>query len=137
MKEIKSQRNFFIDKEVKFNNSERKVVIAAYVSTDYIRVPNVDPYKKEYHLDIGYAIFNPSDDYNEELGRKIALGRAKKMNDRTISIKSNQPFSSKKQILSLMESAIIQLQDNFRSTAPFAIRRRRNNTNEQTIQSLK
>ena len=118
---VKLQSNFFLDKEIKFNNSERKVVIAGHIEN-----PNL--------LQVGIAIFNPSDDYSQELGKKIALGRAKKDNHKTIQFWMNHDFTSKKQILSLMESALIQVQDNVKEFAPFAIRRRKKKLEETKVE---
>lgn len=118
---IKSQTNFFLDKEIKFNNSDRKVVIAGHIAN-----PNT--------LEVGIAIFNPSDDYSQELGKKIALGRAKKNNHKTITFWLSKPFSSKRQILSLMENALIQMQDNIKEYAPFAIRRKKKKAVETKVE---
>ena len=111
MKEIKSQTDFFVDREVKFNNTKRRVVIAGHVAHKRM-------------LNVGVAIFNPSDEYSEELGKTIALGRAKKTG-KNIRFSTNTPISSRRQVLSLMDSAIIQMQDNIREYAPFALRKRR------------
>ena len=106
------QTNFFIDKEVTFNDEKRKIVIAAEVTSPIV-------------VNVGVAIFNPKDEYSQELGQKIALGRARKENDKTITFITSHPFTSKKQILSLMENALINIQDNIKEFAPFAIKRKK------------
>ena len=61
MKKVKSQTNFFINKEIEFNDSKRQVIIAAYVHD-----PN--------YLGIGSAIYNPEDKYSEQLGKWVEMG---------------------------------------------------------------
>jgi len=126
MKKVKSQSNFFMDEEIEFNDSKRHVIIAAHVHD-----PN--------YVGIGHAIYNPDDKYSEELGKKIALGRAKKLSRNTYTIHVSNPLISKRYVVALMKTHVVYLQDNAKELAPFSCRKKKlpliNKTEHQIIES--
>lgn len=75
---MKERVEYRIDSFTDYANIERKFIMAAVsqevdaVITDYS-----DGVKK---LSIGVAICNPEDEFNEEVGKTIALGKARKGN---------------------------------------------------------
>lgn len=79
---MKERVEYRIDSFIDYANIERKFIMAAVSQevdaaiTDYSAV-HCDGVKK---LSIGVAICNPEDEFNEEVGKTIALGKARKGN---------------------------------------------------------
>ena len=101
-----------MDEEIEFNDSKRKVIIAAYVHANN-------------YIGIGHAIYNPDDKYSEQLGKKIALGRAKKLSKNTYIIHVSEPLASKRYVVALMKCHVIYLQDNVKECAPFSCKKKK------------
>lgn len=80
---MKERVEYRIDSFTDYANIERKFIMAAVsqevdaVITDYTDAVHCDGVKK---LSIGVAICNPEDEFNEEVGKTIALGKARKGN---------------------------------------------------------
>ena len=80
---MKERVEYRIDSFTDYANIERKFIMAAVsqevdaVITDYSDSDAVHCVKK---LSIGVAICNPEDEFNEEVGKTIALGKARKGN---------------------------------------------------------
>lgn len=80
---MKERVEYRIDSFTDYANIERKFIMAAVsqevdaVITDYSDAVQHDGVKR---LSIGVAICNPEDEFNEEVGKTIALGKARKGN---------------------------------------------------------
>lgn len=75
--------NYVIDSFINYKGEEQKFVLCVRTTKSTNIISDVDPdiiptyYEGFRDLYIGISICNPNDEFNEEIGKKIALGKTK------------------------------------------------------------
>lgn len=76
---------YIVDTFVDYAGLERKFVLAAVSMTSEDAVEDFDYIEDEHKiLSLGISVCRPNDDFNEELGKRIAQGKAVKYRDHAI-----------------------------------------------------
>lgn len=78
--------NYVVDSFINYKGIEQKFVLCVKTTeSNLLYEDDIDIYECYRDLHIGIAICNPNDEFNEEIGKKIALGKAESSIPKLIS----------------------------------------------------
>ena len=102
--------DYIVDSFVDYANVERKFIVAA-VSMPYIDNNGVVDKAKRI-LGIGFSICNPTDEYNEEIGLKIAVSRAEHKDNNLTLVANTTGLINTPMVKALLEQEATYFKNN-------------------------